>query len=158
MKPPQIVFDGANLYRFFCRIADFAQSPLLLAVRLYWGWQLMQAGWGKLHNLARVTHYFASLGIPFPAFTTHFVAEVELIGGILLILGLFSRLAGLVIAIDMVVAYWTGDHQAWLSFLRNPGAFYGADPYTFLFAGLLILIFGAGLFSCDQWLDSWMTP
>jgi putative oxidoreductase len=118
-------------------------------VRLYWGWQLIQTGWGKLHNLPRVTAYFASLGIPFPAFTTHFVAEVELFGGVLLVLGLFSRFTGLVIAGDMIVAYWTGDHKALLSVFSDPGAFYNADPYTFLFAAVLILIFGAGIFSLD---------
>jgi putative oxidoreductase len=31
----------------------------------------------------------------------------------------------------------------------DPGKFYSADPYTFLFAALLILILGAGYFSLD---------
>ena len=35
------------------------QSLLLLAIRLYWGWQFAQDGWGKLTHLARVTEFFA---------------------------------------------------------------------------------------------------
>jgi len=50
------------------------QSPFLLAVRLYWGWQFAQTGWGKLHNIAKITAFFVSLNIPFPAFNAHFIA------------------------------------------------------------------------------------
>ncbi len=156
MNVPRAMIPAVGLYGWFLKIVNSMQSPLLLVVRLYWGWQLVQTGWGKLHNLPRVTAYFASLGIPFPAFTTHFVAEVELFGGILLILGLCSRLTGLVIAGDMIVAYWTGDHKALLSIFSNPGDFYGADPYTFLFAAVLILIFGAGILSLDHWIKKWL--
>ena len=35
-------------YNLFVRALSSLQSPFLLAVRLYWGWQFMQAGWGKL--------------------------------------------------------------------------------------------------------------
>lgn len=149
MNVPRAMYPVLRLYGWFRKVANSLQSPLLLLVRLYWGWQLIQTGWGKLHNLPRVTAYFASLGIPFPAFTTHFVADVELLGGILLAIGLFSRFTGLVIAGDMVVAYWTGDHTAMLSVFSDPGTFYGAAPYTFLFAAVLVLIFGAGVFSLD---------
>ena len=34
------------------------QSPFLVAIRLYWSWQFAQSGWGKLHNLAKITDYF----------------------------------------------------------------------------------------------------
>jgi putative oxidoreductase len=49
----------------------------------------------------------------------------------------------------MLVAYWTADHEALVSIFSDPGKFYVADPYTFLFASLLVLILGAGLFSVD---------
>jgi putative oxidoreductase len=129
--------------------ASLLQSPFLLAVRLYWGWQFAQTGWGKLHNIARITDFFASLNIPLPAVNAHFISGLEFFGGILLILGLGSRLVGLLLAGNMLVAYWTADRDAFVSFLSDPGKFYVADPYTFLFASLLILIFGAGLFSVD---------
>ena len=77
----------AQAYGWFSRVASRAQSPLLLFVRLYWGWQFMQAGWGKLHNLAHVAQFFASLGIPAPGPTALFVACVEFFGGVLLMRG-----------------------------------------------------------------------
>jgi putative oxidoreductase len=79
----------------------------------------------------------------------HFIAGLEFFGGLLLILGLASRLTGLLLAANMVVAYWTADREALLSIFSDPGKFYIADPYTFLFASLMVLIFGAGLFSLD---------
>jgi putative oxidoreductase len=125
------------------------QSPFLLAVRLYWGWQFAQTGWGKLQNLAKITDYFTSLNIPFPAASAHFIAGLEFFGGLLLILGLGTRLVGLLLAANMMVAYWTADHDALVSILSDPGKFYIADPYTFLFASLMVLIFGAGWLSFD---------
>ena len=133
----------------FCGAGSSLQSPFLLAVRLYWGWQFMQTGWGKLHHLAQAAEFFASLGIPFPAFSTHFVAGLELLGGLFLIAGFASRLTGLLLAANMLVAYWTADHKALVSIFSDPGTFYGADPYTFLFASLLVLAFGARYFSVD---------
>jgi putative oxidoreductase len=122
-------------------------------VRLYWGWQLSQNGWGKLHNLPHVTEFFASLGLPAPGPTAVFVSTVEFVGGILLAVGLLSRIASLAIAIDMFTAYATADRQALLSFFSDPGKFYVADPYTFLFAALLILIFGPGKLSLDALIE-----
>ena len=136
-------------YARFSAAASYLQSPLLLAVRLYWGWQFMTTGWGKLHNLAKITGFFQSLNIPFPAANAHFVSALEFTGGILLILGLGTRLIGLLLAANMMVAYWTADHDALVSIFSDPGKFYVADPYTFLFASILVLIFGAGLFSVD---------
>jgi putative oxidoreductase len=125
------------------------QSPFLFVVRLYWGWQFAQTGWSKLHNLAKITDYFTSLNIPFPAANAHFVAGLEFFGGLLLIVGLGTRLVGLLLAANMMVAYWTADHDALVAILSDPGKFYVADPYTFLFASLLVLIFGAGWLSFD---------
>ena len=136
-------------YSRFATAASYLQSPLLLAVRLYWGWQFAQAGWGKLHNLAKITGFFTSLTIPFPAANAHFVSGLEFVGGVLLILGLGTRFIGLLLAVNMFVAYWTADHEALTSIFSDPGKFYVADPYTFLFASLLVMVFGAGLFSLD---------
>src|ERR1700748_1624792 len=125
------------------------QSVMLLAVRLYWGFQFAQTGWGKLHNLVKITGFFASLNIPFPGFSAPFVSPLEFVGGILLMLGLFSRPVALLLACNMFVAYWTADHEALSAIFSDPGKFYVADPYTFLFASLMVLIFGTGFFAVD---------
>ena len=142
----------AHLLRLYSRVASAfssLQSVMLLAVRLYWGFQFAQTGWGKLHNLARITGFFASLNIPFPGFSAPFVSVLEFVGGVLLMLGLFSRPIALLLACNMFVAYWTADREALSAIFSDPGKFYAADPYTFLFASVMILIFGAGLFAMD---------
>jgi putative oxidoreductase len=98
----------------------------------------------------KITGFFASLNIPFPSVSAHLISGLEFIGGILLILGLGSRLISLLLACNMFVAYWTADHEALTSFFSDPDKFTAASPYTFLFASLMILIFGAGLFSLDE--------
>jgi putative oxidoreductase len=143
----------AKGYSGFNSVASLAQSPFLLLVRLYWGWQFMLTGWGKLHNLPQVTQFFTTLGIPAPGITAVFVGCVECFGGVLLILGLASRLTGLVLTGNMLVAYLTADREALFSVVSNPGKFYGADPYTFLFAAVLILIFGPGWIAVDTWIE-----
>jgi putative oxidoreductase len=52
----------------------------------------------------------------------------------------------------MMVAYWTADREALTSIFSDPGKFYVADPYTFLFASLLVLIYGAGAYSVDAFI------
>jgi putative oxidoreductase len=134
--------------RFF-NLVNYVQSPFLLFVRVYWGWQLSQSGWGKLHNLANVTDFFVSLNLPFPAQTAVFISCVEFFGGILLALGLLSRMTALVLTINMVVAYVTADREALLSFFSDPDKFYAAAPYTFLVASVIILLFGPGKLALD---------
>ena len=118
-------------------------------MRLYWGWQLAQSGWGKLHHLTNVTEYFASLGLPMPAQMAVFIAGIELFGGILLALGLVSRITGLVLTVNLTMAYVIGDREALLSFFSDPDKFMAAAPFVFLMVSLIVLIFGAGKISVD---------
>ncbi|MFZ3201112.1 MAG: DoxX family protein [Candidatus Acidiferrales bacterium] len=139
-----------KLHGQFVAAVSNLQSPFLfLFVRLYWGWEFMEDGWGKLHNLARVTEYFTSLGLPAPGQTALFVSIIELVGGALLVIGLFSRLTALVLTVNMVVAFVAGDRDALLSIFSDPDKFSNAAPYMFLFASLVILIFGPGKISLD---------
>lgn len=138
-----------RLSRLISSVGGSLQSPLLLAVRLYWGWQFVQIGWGKLGNLEKVTGYFTQLGIPAPGPTAVFISVLEFAGGILLLLGLASRFISLLLACDMIVAFVIADREALFSILSDPDKFYAATPYTFLFASLLILAFGPGKFCLD---------
>ena len=130
-------------------LVSFLQSPFLLFVRLYWGWQLAQSGWGKLHHLSNVAEYFGTLGLAMPAQMAVFIACVELFGGIFLALGLLSRITGLVLTVNMIMAYVIGDHDALLSFFSDPDKFIAAAPFAFLIVTLIVLIFGAGKISLD---------
>jgi putative oxidoreductase len=128
------------------------QGWFLLAVRLYWGWQFLETGWGKLHNLEKVTGYFATLGIPLPGVQAPFVAGLEFMGGLLLLLGLGARIVALPLTVNMLVAYVVADREALLSVFSEPDKFYAAAPYTFLFAAVLVLLFGPGRLAVDGWL------
>jgi putative oxidoreductase len=150
-----------SAYSLFVKAASLLRSPLLLLIRLYWGWQFWQAGFGKLGDISKTVDFFTSLGIPAPAFNAHFVALLEAGGGILLFVGLASRLIALPLAFDMMVAYLTADREALRSIFSDPGKFYNADPFTFLLASLIILAFGPGWFSLDniiKWYRSKRTP
>ena len=144
-----------RLYGWFLKAMNALQSPLLLAVRLYWGWQFWQSGWGKLSDISKPIEYFTGLGIPHPVFNAYFVGWLETVGGILLMLGLGSRIIAVPLVIDMVMAYVVADREALGSIFSEPGKFYGADPYTFLFAALLVLIFGPGKLSLDTVIAWW---
>jgi putative oxidoreductase len=137
-------------YGVFVKATNSLQPLFLLLVRLYWGWQFSETGWGKLQHLDKVTQFFTSLGLPAPAFTAATVGAAELIGGVLLFVGLASRLAGLTLFCSMSVAYLTAERTTLLSIFSDPGKFYGSDAYTFWFAALLVLLFGPGRFSLDS--------
>jgi putative oxidoreductase len=128
-----------------------AQTALLLTIRLYWGFQFAQDGYGKLTHLSRVAEFFASLNMPAPATTALFVALVEFVGGILFALGLGSRLVSLVLFVNMTVAYLSvpDDRVNFSHILSNPSDFYNATPFTYWFAALIILIFGPGWIALD---------
>jgi len=140
-------------YALLVRCANSLQSAFLLFVRLYWGWQFVVDGWGKLHNLPKVIEYFGSLGLPAPGPTALFVSILELVGGVLLALGLGSRLIALLLTGNMTVAYITGDREALLSIFSAPDKFSAAAPFTYLMASLIVLLFGPGMFSLDYLIE-----
>jgi|SRR5260370_13999746 putative oxidoreductase len=134
----------------FFGLVSYLESPFLLFVRLYWGCQLAQSGWGKLHHLSNVGEYFATLGLPMPAQMAVFIACVEFFGGIFLALGLFSRIASLILTANMTMAYVIGDREALLSFFSDPDKFVAAAPFAFLLVSLIVLIIGPGKISLDR--------
>src|SRR5580692_9438191 len=100
-----------DLYDRFFSLVSYLQSPFLLFVRLYWGWQLVQSGWGKLHHLSNVTDFFTSLNLPMPAQTALAISCLEFFGGIVLAIGLLSRLTAFILTINIIMTYVT-PHRA----------------------------------------------
>jgi putative oxidoreductase len=74
----------------------------MLLIRLAAGVVFLNHGWMKVNNLAGAEGFFGTLGLPPGAAT--FVALIEVVGGLMLILGIAPRLAGLVLGIEMLVA------------------------------------------------------
>jgi putative oxidoreductase len=136
-------------YELLVTGTNFLQSPLLLALRVYFFWQLFLTGKGKLSNIGKVSEFFTSLSIPLPTLNAYFIGSLECFGSLLLIIGLASRPLALLIVISMSVAYLAADFEAVSSIFNDPDKFVKGDPFPFLFTALIVLVFGPGLFSID---------
>lgn len=147
-----------DTYTRASKTLNWLQSPLLLAIRLYWGWQFAEDGWGKFTHLAKVTEYFTTLNLPMPAQTALAVALIEFAGGILLAVGIGTRLVSLVLFLNMTVAFWAAEKDAFLGVLSSPDKFQAADAYNYWFAALLILILGPGWIALDTLIARWFNP
>ena len=139
----------AKLHYSAVKMLDYLKSPLLLAIRLYWGWELTQDGWGKLHNLDKVTGYFTTLNLPQPHMTALGVSLLELIGGAFFALGLGTRLFAFLLFANMTVAFVVAEPEAFGAILSDPDKFQAASAYNDWFATLLILILGPGYLALD---------
>lgn len=130
----------------FGKVEPALRDLALLFARITIGWSFFVAGKGKLGSLDGVTGYFESLGIPAPGFHAALVGGVEMIGGLLLLAGLASRLAAIPLTIAMLVAYFTAHSEEGFSGID---AFVGETPYAYLLVSLLIFAFGPGRVSLD---------
>ena len=79
--------------------------PLLARVAI--GVVFAGTGWGKLHNLDKITAFFTDLGIPAPGFNAVLASSAELVCGVLILVGLFTRLAAIPLIVVMLVAIVT---------------------------------------------------
>ena len=109
MNTTTLISLARTAYSLLIAGASDLQSPLLLAVRLYWGWAFFQTGKGKLMNHAQVTEFFTSLNIPMPGLNAYMAGTAECFGGLLLLVGLASRLTAIPLIVTMIVAYLTAD-------------------------------------------------
>jgi putative oxidoreductase len=143
-----------KFYEALIYSANFFQHPFLLAIRLYWGYSFFQTGWGKLNNIGVVTEYFRTLNIPLPFLNAYAAATVECFGGILLLLGLGSRLVAIPLAFTMVIALLTTLPNGLQTLYLDPDTLISQKPFTYLFASLVVFAFGPGLFSVDAGIKS----
>lgn len=138
-----------SFFKFFNRAGETFSHWFLLFVRLFWGLQLATAGWGKLQNLSATAGFFANLGIPFPELNAGLVGYTELVCGLLLAVGLITRLASVPVLIVLLVALFT----AHVGFLADPLTVIKESPFTFIIAALTLFSFGAGKFSLDYLIE-----
>jgi putative oxidoreductase len=136
-------------YELLVMVANYLQAPLLFALRVYFFWQLFLAGKGKLLNIERTAEFFGSLNIPMPVFNAYLAAATECFGGLLLVVGLASRLVAIPVAFTMIVAYVTADYEALTGIFSDPDKFVAAAPFPFLLTAVLVLAFGPGAISID---------
>lgn len=132
------------------RTASYLADPFLLGIRLYWGWQFFQTGKGKLSDISAPTAFFNELGIPFPELNACMAGGTECFGGLLLLLGLFSRVTCVPLIFTMLVAYGTAHLDVVITIWSDTDSFVTAPPFLFLIASVVVFIFGPGKFSVDE--------
>ena len=123
-------------------------GPLLM--RIVVGYTFMWSGWGKLNNLPQITQNFIEWGVIFPKIMTPFVSGVEFFGGIMLILGLFTRIPAAMLAFTMLVAIKSAKWEA----VESLEALLGFEEATYFGAFLWLAIAGPGAASLDRLLTN----
>jgi putative oxidoreductase len=120
-----------------------------LVARLTLGWVFARSGWGKLHNLPQVIQFFTDLGIPAAHLQAPMVASLELACGVLILLGLLTRLAALPLIGTMVVALLTAQREQ----IHGPGDLFGLVEFLYIALLLWLGQAGAGKLSLDNLLS-----
>lgn len=128
------------------RIASYFSWAGPLLMRLIIGYVFMMSGWGKLHALPQMIQNFTEWGIPFPTILTPFVSGVEFFGGILLILGLFTRIPAAMLAVVMVVAIKSAKWEN----VDSLETLLGFEEATYFAAFMWLAIAGPGAASLDR--------
>lgn len=128
-----------------------------LATRITLGHAFFLTGRGKLANFETTVEFFAAQGIPAPALNAAFVSRLEYYGGILLVVGLLTRVVAALLASTMVVALITERAQffeAW----KPTGDVGPTDisSWVFLLFMSWLVFYGPGLVSADHFLARWL--
>ena len=131
-------------------------APLLTRVTV--GYAFLLTGRGKLANLDTFVAYLGELGVPFAAAQAPFIAGLEFVGGICLVLGLLTRVMSLGLAGTMVGALLTAELErfkvSWLP-TGEEGPL-DVDPWVFLLLLSWLVLKGPGGVSLDAILTKWL--
>lgn len=126
---------------------DNTKSLGLLVFRLVLGYTFLMHGTQKAfeYTPTGVSASFTQMGIPAPELSAYFTVGAELIGGIMLLLGVGTRIAGAALAIAMMGAF---------IFVHSSAGFYeqnGGYEYVLVLIGatVMFLLTGAGKYSVD---------
>ena len=117
-----------------------------LAARITVGVVFIITGWTKLHHLPTITKNFTALGVPAPEILTPFISGVEFVGGLLLLIGLFTRLTAVPLMIVMVVAIIL----ARLGDVTSLEDFFGSEEVAYFVIFAWLAIAGPGPVSVDH--------
>lgn len=126
---------------------SFVQDAALLLLRVAAGVALVAHGWQKAvtNGPDATASGFDAMGIPFAALAAWFAIAVEIGGGLLLLVGLLTPLAGVLVAAVMAGAFWFAHRTT--EVLTSEG---GWEYVAVLGAvGLALAAVGPGRFSVD---------
>lgn len=122
-----------------------------LLTRLVVGFAFYDSGGGKLRNMENTVNFFTDLGIPFPELNAAFVARLEYYGGMLLLVGVLTRIVSALLASTMVVALLTADRGTLVDAFTRASDIGLSDvaPFVLLVFLSWLVIRGAGALSID---------
>ena len=119
-------------------------GPLL--ARLTLASVFIPTGWGKLQNLEKITAFFTELHIPAPHVNAVVASSTEFFGGLLLLIGLGTRLVSLPLAFTMVVAIFTAKRAD----IDGITTLLGFTEFTYFAMLVWLALVGAGSASLDR--------
>jgi len=133
------------------QILSTDRSKTTILIRLIVGAVFVSEGIQKfLFPEERGSGRFEKIGLPFPEFLGDFVGFFEILCGLLVLIGLFSRLAAIPLIIIMIVAFATTKAEV----LANQGFWellHGSrTDWAMLLGSIFILIAGSGKWSFDR--------
>jgi len=134
------------IYPITKNILSKGQSVSLLLARLAVAYGFYEPAMQKWSDISSIATWFDTLGIPFPTLNAYMAASTELLGVVLLTLGLFTRLISLPLIVVMIVAIVT---------VHLPHGFSAGDngfeiPLYYMLFLTLFASFGAGKLSLDH--------
>jgi putative oxidoreductase len=109
------------------------------------------AGYAKLTGFDGATHYFDSLGMPLPASAAALAVVVEIVLGLALVAGAFTRPVALLLAAYTLVTALIGHHFWTMTGAAEAGNLIHFNKNLGIVGGLLLLhLVGAGRYSVDM--------
>jgi len=153
------------------KVLDVAWNAAPLITRVLIGLMFFAAGSGKLGNLEQATHNFTRMGIPAPGFNAAFIGTLETVGGLLLVVGLGTRIFAFLLSCTMAVALATAhlkqvkgalnllppaEGEGPSSALQIPSQLLDIGPVVFLLLLVWLLLSGPGKLSIDFFIRKWL--
>jgi putative oxidoreductase len=128
------------------RYLERLQPLALLAMRVALGAIMVAHGYHKVFALHQTAHFMAGLGVP--SWLAYVSSFTELLGGLMILAGFFTRFAAFAICIDLTVAIWKVHwHNGLLGSSGGPGYEFPLAVASLAFA---LIFFGAGSISLDH--------
>jgi putative oxidoreductase len=151
-------------YQAFSIAVSSWQSLPLLLLRLYFGYQCAQAGIRHLETYSVTVTRFAYWRIPFPNVSVAIAGTVEIVGGFMLYLGLFSRHVALALMLDFLITMLAVNlSAAGFSFsgllqnvLADQDYILKDNSFPYLMAAAAVFFFGPGWVSVDGLFRFWI--
>lgn len=138
-----------SLYDKYVHVVEKLKSIVLLGIRGVLAYGFYGPAMMKAKDVSSITEWFESMGMPFPALNAYLSTITEVMGFVLLALGLGMRIITIPLIIVMIVAITT---------VHIENGFNASDngfeiPLYYILMLLTLLVYGSGKLSLDYLID-----